>query len=577
MDFTNRDYIYPLYHTYEGETLRDLVEEGTKRGGDRIAFQEKKSDTTPYAGPTFNEAYQQIQALTTAFCNLGLDHTHRIAILSENRIYWAISYFAVTTGGAVCVPVDKESKEQEIFHVLHQSQAKVIIYSGKFEETILELNSRLPHLDFCLNMDLDQDTSEQRSLPILIQKGIQQMEQTGRKVFKEHVGKDDIASMLFTSGTSALPKIVTLTHWNLVSHSTATIAMVGIQETDHFFSVLPMHHIYEGTCGFLIPYFCGIPVSYAQNLRKVADNIAEAQCTVMLGVPALFKALFHRLQARLTEKTVGKAYYSVGKLLGTISNNKLSPKVFAPVHKKLGGKIRLFISGGAAIDPLISKGLRSLGFNIIQGYGLTECSPILAVNRPEAFKDAAVGLVMPCCEVDILDPNEERVGEIIARGTSVITHYHNNSELDRESFTKEGWFRTGDLGYFDDEGFLYVVGRCKNLIVTEGGKNVYPEELEEHLNRSPFILESIVTTKSDPKTKQERIHAIIVPDFEYFDNFCENNHEQNCDEVLHTHIKNEVKKVSDSLAAFKRIYDFTIRADEFIKTTKRTIKRYMIQ
>ncbi len=567
---------YPLYETLRASTLRDLFYSAMDRGNEKIAFSEKKESQSEFQGITYFDVKDRVEALATAFCLHKLGPEDRIALISENRIDWALCYLATTVSGGLIVPVDKESKDQEIFHILHRSKAKMIIYSKTYADTIRDIRTNLPQLNFRVNMDLEANHQDEIALPSLIAEGQRHIHEHGTPLwFKEEITKDDLAALLFTSGTTAMPKIVGLTHRNITSNIEAMIAFVGVVTEDIFLSVLPMHHVYECTCGFLCPFGMGCTIAFAQNLRKVAENMNEVQATIMLGVPPLFKALHNRVYSSLQEKVSTRAYLGIGKALGKLSKNKLSRTIFAPVHKKFGGALRFFITGGAAADPQISKGLRMLGFNIYQGYGLTECSPILAVNRPHAFKDQSVGLVLPSCEVMIHQPNEEGIGEIIARGESVITHYHQNPSQDALSF-KDGWFYTGDLGTIDDDGFLYVVGRSKNVIVTEAGKNVYPEELEEHLNRSEFILESVVTTKTDPKTKQEQIHAILVPDFEWFDTYCTEQQLPNNEEELHTLLEQEVKKVSDGLADFKRIRGFSIRSEEFDKTSTRKIKRHHI-
>ena len=580
MFFKKHNYKYPLYDTYQVNTIREVIENATKSGGDKIAFQEKEDFHNPFITYTFNEIREKIRGFTGALLKLGVTEEDKIAVISENRTAWAITYLSVTSGGAIIVPVDKESKEQELFHILHASEAKAIIYSAKYSDVIEDLSKNLPNLSIRINMDLKKSRetaidSTEFAFNEIIKEGIEYSKSKNQLYFRENVEKDDIASLLFTSGTTAIPKIVPLSHFNICSNIMAMIALVGIQHNDHFLSVLPMHHVYECTCGFLCPYSSGCTITFVPNLRRVAETLAESKATIMLGVPMLFKAIYKRLVGKLTEKFPTKMYYHTASILSAITKTKLGKTVFSPLHKKLGGNLRLFITGGAAMDPHISEGFQKLGFNLIQGYGLTETSPILAVNRPVGFKNASVGEIMPSCEVKIYNPDENNEGEILARGDSVFRGYYKNPDVNQDSFT-DGWFKTGDMGYFDNDGLLYVVGRCKNVIVTDGGKNVYPEELEENLNRSYFILESVVTTVRDKTTNLEKIHAIIVPDYETFDTYCKTQKILNTEQALHDIIKQEVKNVSDALADFKRIQGFTIRAEEFTKTSTKKIKRHSI-
>ena len=569
------DYKYPLAETYTINTIRELMERATSIGGEKIAFQEKISDKTKYTGYTFTEINEKIHGFIASLRKKCISKNDKIAIISENRIAWAITYLSATVGGAIIVPIDKESKEQELFHILHSSEAKVVVFTSKHNDIIEDISNKLPNLTVLINIDLDEHRDNVYSFQKLIDEGIDIVKEKGIKYFKENLNKDDTASLLYTSGTTAMPKIVPLSHLNICSNIMAMIALIGIRHDDHFLSVLPMHHVYECTCGFLCPYSSGCTVSFVPNLRRVAENLAETQASVMLGVPILFKSMYKRLISKLTDKLPTKIYYHSASILSAITKKKLSKKVFAPLHKKLGGRLRLFITGGSAMDPYVSEGLLKLGFNIIQGYGLTECSPILAVNRPKFFKNEAAGFIMPSCEVKIYNPNENMIGEIIAKGNSVMKGYYRNDQLNKEAFV-DGWFRTGDMGYFDKDGLLHVVGRFKNIIVTDGGKNVYPEELEEHLNRSGFILESMVTTKTDAKTGQERIFAIIVPDYEMFDTYCKLNNIENNERTLYDIIDKEIKKVSDGLADYKRILGFSIRSEEFQKTSTKKIKRHVV-
>ena len=328
--------------------------------------------------------------------------------------------------------------------------------------------------------------------------GRQRIEE-GRNDFREReVTPGDLLAILFTSGTMGNSKGVMLTHANVAANLVDAVKWVDLQTEDRFLSVLPMHHSYECTHGFLLPLYRGSMISFSESLRRIVENIAETKATAVLGVPLLWHAIYKRIEAALAEK--GHWKVEAAKKVAGISEKLLRVnirrRVFARFHERFGGALRILISGGAAVDPRVGKGFRELGITFLQGYGLTESSPLLTVNRNKAFKDDAAGL--PLAGVDIRIAED---GEILARSPSVMQGYYNNPEATREALV-DGWLHTGDLGYLDDEGFLYIQGRKKAVIVTPGGKKVYPEEVEAEILKSPYILECLVW--GDPQTRPGR-------------------------------------------------------------------------
>jgi long-chain acyl-CoA synthetase len=315
----------------------------------------------------------------------------------------------------------------------------------------------------------------------------------------------------------------------------------------------------------------GALTSYAENLRRIAENMVETRTTAMLGVPLLWHAIYKKIETGMTEKGMWKV--NAAKKAASFSEKFLRKnirrKVFAKVHEKFGGSLRILISGGAAIEPAVARGFRELGIEFLQGYGLTESAPIIAVNRNRAFKDAAAGLPLPSVEVKIAED-----GEILARGPNIMKGYYNNAEATRETLT-DGWLHTGDLGYLDNDGFLYVQGRKKAVIVTPAGKKIYPEEVEAELMKSPFILECLVWGDSNSRPGQEpEVQAIVVPNTEYLisQGIATGTLD---DDKVETILRKEVKDRCQSLASFKRVTKLTVRHEEFEKTTTKKIKRYL--
>jgi long-chain acyl-CoA synthetase len=356
------------------------------------------------------------------------------------------------------------------------------------------------------------------------------------------------------------------------------VSMVLIDEKDRFLSVLPMHHTYECTCGLLCPLYCGASAHYARSLKTVVDDIQTVKATILLGVPLLYDKMFRRIIKTIKENKVKSVVVpplvKLTNLFASAGFTTIKKKVFSELHHKFGGAVRIFIAGGAAPDPLVAKGLREFGFTFIQGYGLTETSPILALNRLDSFKDNAAGIPLPSVQIKIHRPDENGSGEIWAKGPSVMLGYYKNEKVTNDAF-EDGWFKTGDIGYVDDEGFLHINGRKKNVIIPRGGKNVFPEEIEDILNRSPFILESLVFGEKDSK-QDEIIAAQIVADAEAFIEYSESNKESITDELINKIIQQEIEKTNKQLAAHKQIKKFYIREKEFEKTTTQKIKRYLV-
>ncbi|MDF2523697.1 MAG: AMP-dependent synthetase, partial [Clostridiales bacterium] len=395
-----------------------------------------------------------------------------------------------------------------------------------------------------------------------------------RSFIDAEIDSDIMSTLLFTSGTTDLSKAVMLSHKNISTNLMAMCTMINIIETDIFLSVLPIHHTYECTCGFLCPIYRGASVAYFEGLRHIPKNLQESKATIMLGVPLIFEVMYKRIWDQASKKPGNVAKLKVGLKISNLLkklNIDVTKKLFAPVHEAFGGHIRLFISGAAGIDPIIAKGFRDLGINILQGYGLTECSPIAALNRDVEFKDEAAGLALPGLDVRIHAPNSDGIGEIVVNGPSVMLGYYENEEA-TQKVLKKGWFYTGDLGYIDREDFVHITGRKKNVIVTKNGKNIYPEEIETLLNRHPLIKESMVVGNNNT-SGDTIVSAVIVPEMEKIEEELKSSSPSS--EAVLSLIQNAVKSVNKGLVIYKHVKDIKIRDTEFTKTTTKKIKRYL--
>ncbi|MFO8191738.1 MAG: AMP-binding protein [Bacillota bacterium] len=563
-----------LYETRPIENLKDMLKGSARIYGDKAAFLAKPRGGDEYQPISYRQYEQDVDAFGTALMNLGLADTN-VALISENRYGWSVTYLATLNGVGTMVPLDKELPEQEVENLLRRSGAKAVVYGSNNAQQISSIARRLDFVDFYINMDLDEDSGQELSFDQLLAKGHRLLESGDGSYITREIDNEAIKILLFTSGTTDISKGVMLSHKNICTNLTAMTSMLYIADQDIFLSVLPIHHTYECTCGFLCPIYRGATVAYCEGLRYIPKNLAESRATILLGVPLIYESIYRIIWKQAAKDPAMlkklKTGLKISNLLKKVGID-VSKKLFKPVHEKFGGNIRLFISGAAALDPEISVGIQDLGIPVVQGYGLTECSPIVALNRDIWFKNDAAGLPLPNLEVKIDSPNEDGIGEIIVRGPSVMHGYYENPEATAEAL-KDGWFYTGDLGKMDSDGFVYITGRKKNVIITKNGKNIYPEEIETLLNRSPYILESMVYAGENTAGDDLTVAAQIVPDHETIgEDFPDQ--EMN-EEKLYDLIQQEVKKVNSQLVPYKGIRKIIIRKEEFAKTTTRKIKRYV--
>jgi long-chain acyl-CoA synthetase len=495
----------------------------------------------------------------------------KLAIVGDNRPEWAISYLAAACTGIICIPIDRDLREIEVYHILGLSGAQALIGDDRHMEMVLALRQKLPELQTIVNMDETQLRDGVLGFTELRRRGGQRLA-AGENDFAERtVSADHLLSILFTSGTMGNPKGVMLTHGNVACNLMDAVRWVNLCADDRFLSVLPMHHSYECTDGFLLALYLGATTSYAENLRRMVENLAETRSTAVLGVPLLWHALYAKIEAAMAEKgmwkvNAAKKLAAFAELLGLNVRRLL----FAKVHRKFGGRLRILISGGAAIDPPVARGFRELGIAFLQGYGLTESAPIIAVNRNGAFRDDAAGLPLPSVEVEIAED-----GEILARGPNIMKGYYNNPEATREAL-QDGWLHTGDLGYIDPDGFLYIQGRKKSVIVTPAGKKIYPEEVEAEILKSPYVSECLVWAREAERPEQDAvIEAIVVPNTEHF--VLQGLETAGGPDPLRIEkfLQGEVKERCQRLAPFKRVARLTVRFEELEKTTTKKIKRYL--
>jgi long-chain acyl-CoA synthetase len=560
-----------LYDVPKITSLQDMVLQCARKYSDKIALEDLTPN--PISSVTYSQLLDNILRFGQALRDLGLQERSHIAVIGENRVQWGITYLTAMVFNYVIVPIDRNLNSSEILNILHESDSEALVFTSTFESLFKEERSVLKKLRFLISMDADMQQDFYFSMPDLIRKTAAPPVTSVPKVNPE-----DMAEIIFTSGSLGRAKGVMLSQKNLASNLMAMTSMLFMFPEDRFLSVLPIHHTYECTCGFLCPLYSGSSVHYARSLKTVTEDLQKVKATMLLAVPLLYDKMYKRICKGISEdkkkSKIVPPLIKVSNFLQNTGMKNFKKKVFHELHNKFGGSIRIFIAGGAAPDPKVAKGLREFGFTFLQGYGLTETAPILTLNQLDNFKDDSAGIPMPGINVKINNPDSEGVGEIYAKGPNVMLGYYKNPQLTADSFDGE-WFRTGDLGYFDNDGFLHISGRKKNVIIAKDGKNVFPEEIEDILNRNPFIQESLVYGEKDAK-HDEIIAVQVFTDAEAFIDYSEKNSVSITEELVYKFISDAVKEANKELPLHKQIKKFYIREKEFEKTTTQKIKRYLV-
>ena len=548
---------HPLYEVPYIENLRDLMNNSLKNYGPKDAF--LKKENKEYRHISYNEYFSHVRSLGSYFMkNFGLTD-RKIAIVSENRYEWTVAYMAVLVGGGVAVPIDKELPIDEICGLINKSGAEICVCSEKYTAGIN--TDTVPALKALINMDGNYADALSE----------------GEKIYAEDksydslpIDEEKMAALLFTSGTTGDAKGVMLSQRNIATNLMNMGKQVEILSSDVFLCLLPLHHTYECTCGFLYPMFSGSSVAFCEGLKYVQKNMVESKTTIILGVPAIFENMYNKIIKTAKRQGSYKKLMFATKLNNATKKVGLdmSKKLFSAVHESFGGHLRILISGAAAIDPSIAKGFRDLGILFLQGYGLTECAPIVGVNRDVDFRDSSAGMLLNGMEIRIDEPDDDGIGEIVVKGDNVMMGYYENKEATDAVLSEDGWFRTGDLGYVDKDNFIYITGRKKNLILASNGKNVFPEEIEGYLMKYPVIKECVVVGRANEKTGDTEICAEIFPDYEKLNGMD--------DEAIIKHIEEIVSEINEKIPLFKRIRKVHIRKTDFEKTTTLKVKRHKV-
>ena len=573
-------------------TLYDLHGASIERCPERIAL--KSRGPAGDVSISYREFGELVSNLAAGLVSFGLEKGDRVALLSENRPEWALVYAAVVAAGGVIVPLDPQLTASELLRLLRHCEAKFLFISPALRHEKME-GAELPSIRTIL---IDESQSfgardggptsghagheESLTLHGLIASG-KTLVDAGEEEFlarKIDVAPDDVAAICYTSGTTGQPKGVVLLHRNIAANVAACQARIPFRDTDVFLCLLPLHHMMTTTCSLLAPLAAGACVYFGRSLksRDIREDIEREGITVMVGVPLLFEYMARSIEKRLAASPApARIFFRASRpaisVLSRLSKRNVARALFKRKIEAGGlGSLRFCISGAAALRCDVEETFRSMGLCILQGYGMTEASPVISVNPAEAPRPGTIGPPLPGIEVKIDDPDDEGIGEILVRGPSVMWGYYKNPDATEHVF-REGWLATGDLGTIDSSGYITFVGRKKSVIVPAGGKNVYPDEIESLLATSPYICENVVLAAKDPRGN-ERVAAIVVPDLEAI--ACSPECGGTSRESVERIIGAEIKRICRALPEYKRVRDFRIRSEELPKTTTRKVKRHLV-
>ena len=561
----------PIHKAIKYTDLKDMLKKTGEMYADRPAYMFKTEKEGVFKEITHKEFREAINALGTKLIEMGLKDK-RIAVISENRYEWGIVYLAVVTGAGVIVPLDKSLPDNEIENLIIRSEVEAIFYSKKYDNIMKQIKEQNnTKIKYFISMDLEKEENDVYSEYELIAEGKKLLNNGNKEFLNAKIDAEKMSIMLFTSGTTAMSKAVMLSHKNICANLFDISSVIKIDENDIFLSFLPLHHTFECTVGFLYPISKGGCIAFCEGIRHIAENIKEYKITAMISVPILFESMY---------KKVIKGIEKKGKLEQVQKGIKISnfllkfgidirKKIFKEIHDNLGGKVRLFVAGGAALDPEAEKGFNDLGFTMYQGYGLTESSPVIAAEDDKYRRLGSIGKAFPSLEVKLEDVNEEGVGELLARGPSIMLGYYNNEEATKETITEDGWLHTGDLAKIDKDGYIFISGRKKFVIVLKNGKNIYPEEIETLINKVEGIKESFVYGKPE-EDGDYKICAKIVYDEELAEEVFGTKDIKELEEK----IWKEIKKINKTMPAYKYVREISITNKELIKTTTQKIKRF---
>ena len=588
MKFNNK-----IYNTREINNFKELIDGTVERYPDNVAYKFKKNlgkENETVIEKTYKQIKSEVESFSTALLKLGLENK-KVVVIGNNRYEWCVSYFAVTTGNMVIVPLDKALPEQEIENLVEASGADAAVYENKYSKVFDKIkDSKSSTVKTFINMDIAKEKNGVLSFQELIEQGRKEIENGNNIYEKINLNDDKMSILLFTSGTTSKPKGVMLSQKCICANISAMSRMVKLYPKDVLLSFLPLHHTFECTITFLYGFYSGVTVAFCDGLKYIAKNLVDYKVSVIVAVPLVLETMYKKIESGIEKSGKTKLVKTMGKIsnfLYKYLHIDIRRKIFKSVLEQLGGNVRVLLFGAASMSKEVIDGYNTFGIQTVQGYGLTETSPLLAAETDKQKRPGSVGrnpfnvqlkiidedgneigIATEGNEVEMKTEEENKIGEILAKGPNVMLGYYENKKATQEVL-KDGWFYTGDLGYFDKDGFLYITGRKKEVIVLKNGENVYPTDIEFLVNRLPYVKESILYPKENNK-KEIALGIKVVYDEDIIKEKFGDKQEKEYKKL----IWEDIKEINKQLPVFKRIKELIITTEPLEKTTTHKIKRF---
>lgn len=562
------------YSIEEVKDFRELLNRTIKLYGDNNIFKfkkrmYKKGETVEFNYMTYKEFGKEVEALGAGVNSLGISN-RRVALISKNRYEWIETYYAMLTGGKIIVPLDKSLPDNEIISLAERSEAEAIVFEDKYLEVMKKIrDEKLSSIKYFINMDAEREEDGILSYKELIEKGKKLIEEGDTSQKDAVIDENEMSVMLFTSGTTSMSKAVMLSQSNLCQNVLSILTYLKFDDKDCTLALLPFHHALPALVMNVLVYV-GATYTFCDGLKYITQNLAEYECTVIVAVPAIVEVIYKRIIKQIEKEGKTKLVNTMTKITNVLDklHIKVKDKVFKDVHNALGGHLRLLISAAAPVDPKVLEGLQGFGIRAIQGYGLTETAPVVSIENDFDVRLGSVGKAVKNVEIKIEGKDEKGIGEILIKGPNVMLGYYKNEEANKETLI-DGWYHTGDLGYLDSDGFLYITGRKKNVIVQKNGKNIFPEELEVLVNHIPFVKESIVYGRPTWDDDLDICVKIV-----YDKDEIKAVHGYKSEEDILKEMKEYVAKINENMPPYKHIRDVIVTSEELIKTTTAKVKRH---
>ena len=564
-----------LYDVHHIENFKEMIAATVEKYPNNVAYKFKKNlgqEDETIIEKTYSEVNKEINGLATSLLNLGLEGK-KVVIISNNRYEWCVSYLAITTSNMIVVPLDKMLPEAEIKNLITRSKADAVIFENKYLDIFKRIkeSNEIENLKLFINMDQENELDGIMSYKQLIERGQKRISEGDDSYSKIEIDNEKMSALLFTSGTTAQPKGVMLSQKNICYNVMGIAKLAKMYPTDVLLSFLPLHHTFECTITFLFGFYSGVTVAFCDGLKYIQKNLQDYKVSVFVAVPLVLETMYKKIMNGIDKAGKTKLVERMTKISNFLYKKlhiDIRRKVFKSVLDQLGGHVRVMYFGAASMSKDVIDGYNRFGIATIQGYGLTETSPVIAAETDKSKRPGSVGISPWLVDLDIVDKDENGVGEIIAKGPNIMLGYYENEEATKEVL-KDGWFYTGDLGYFDEDGFLYITGRKKEVIVLKNGENIYPVDIETYVNKLPYVAESIVFPRTNAKNEINLGIKIVYDETVIKDTFGDKSEKEY--EKL---ICEDIKEINKDLPVFKRLKELIITTEPLEKTTTQKIKRF---